>query len=1026
MKLKFTSQAYQDEAVKAVTDLFQGGDKLAYRHIKRTHTIIDSVGNTLPAPVELIQNNLHKVQRHNLLPLTHEAQSLSFCIDMETGTGKTYVYTKTIYELHQQYGLSKFIIVVPSVAIREGVQKSLEMTHEHFQTLYNRQPIHWFVYNSSRLNDVRDFAESTSIEVMIINIDAFRKSENIIHQPLDRMNSVEKPIELIQNVRPVVIIDEPQSVDNTPKAKEAISWLNPLFTLRYSATHREKINTIYSLTPVDAYQQGLVKNISVSSIASQDGFNHPYLRLVSVDNANGYKARLEMDVKTATGSLARATKTVKTGDDLYLVCGERELYQGWRITDIDCQPGFEKIELSGGHQLMLGQSMGNVADVEIKRGQIRKTIEIHLDKELRLLSEGVKVLSLFFIDRVDKYRLYENDKPAKGLYAAIFEEEYQRLIGLPKYAPIVAAMPWAKDADQAHEGYFSIDKKGKVKDTRGDTVDDQSTYALIMRDKEKLISFATPLRFIFSHSALKEGWDNPNVFQVCTLLEQSSALSARQKIGRGLRLCVNQDGERLYDRQINSLHVIASEHFAEFADNLQKEIEKETGIKFGALDISNFIDIEVPLEVALTLGIPIPHEHLTPSSEQPEPSKPEQASTPVILPVSESNEPNWTEPDLPVFTPTPQSAPTVRLGHEGAQKLVAALTEQGVIDKKGQITSQGRKQIEDDSLTLPPAYQPIANPIIAQIRKANTKITVRDDSKKIIVRQNKQVLVSPEFKAIWERIRQKTLYRVKMDTHLFIEFAAKRLQQMPPIKPARLVETTATVDVQKSGVTTRETHSRALELEQKTTPIPQLLAILCEDLELLYPTMLQIIKSSGRIADFCLNPEKFIEQASAILRDSKAEMVMDGIRYERIAGAEYSIQEIFDKQELIAYLEYNAIPANENKSVYDHVVVDVSGVERRFAQALNDDPDVKLFFKLPDKFKIDTPLGTYNPDWAVLLDKDGAERLYFVLETKGTSRQLDLRGQESIKIECGKRHFEALDCVTYEVATDWKSVKLSV
>jgi len=748
MKLQFTPQPYQDAAVAAVCNLLHGESDLTRKYMKRSNMLLDSVGNTLPVGVEQIRGNLRAVQQANKLPLTDDAEAFSFCVEMETGTGKTYVYIKTIYELHMRYGLTKFVVVVPSIAIREGVKKSFEMTHEHFQNQYSRQPIRWFIYNSGRLGDVQEFAGSTGIEVMIINIDAFRKSENIIHQQMDRMNSG-RAIDLIREIAPVVIIDEPQSVDNTPKAKEAISWLNPLMILRYSATHRNKINTVYRLTPVDAYQQGLVKQICVSSIAAMDDFNQPYIRLVGVDNANGYKAKVELDIKTKSGKLTRVIRVLPVGADLYLASGEREMYRGWQITDVDCMPGAEKIELSGAYQLMLGQSMGDISEIEIKRGQIRRTIEHHLDKELRLLPQGIKILSLFFIDRVERYRAYDGDAVQKGEYATIFEEEYQKLISLPKYAAILQLLPQAKEPELAHEGYFSIDKKGKLKDTRGDTQDDQDTYALIMRDKERLLSFETPLRFIFSHSALREGWDNPNVFQVCTLLDQSSALSARQKIGRGLRLCVNQQGERLYDRQTNVLHVIASEHFAEFADNLQKEIEQETSVKFGALDIASFMDIEVPLEVAVQLGLEISEEvekqglsDEADLSAQPDEQSDMLTTPPAISPVDIGL---TSEPELPIFSPAHQMVPTVKLGHAGAQKILNTLTDQGVINRQGKITTTGREKIELGQLALPEAYQPIANPIIDQIRRANTKIVIRDTSRDIVVRKKKEVFLAPAF-----------------------------------------------------------------------------------------------------------------------------------------------------------------------------------------------------------------------------------------------------------------------------------------
>ncbi len=1015
MKLQFHVQDFQNRALLSISNLLQGGGSISCKYLRNGTMLLDSVANALPVSVELIQQNLHAIQRHNSLPLTDDADKLSFSIEMETGTGKTYVYIRTIYELHEQYGLSKFIVVVPSLAIREGTKKFFEMTHEHFQTHYNKTPIRWFVYNTSRLGDVREFAQSTGIEVMIINIDAFRKSENIIHQQMDRMNGG-RAIDLISMVNPVVIIDEPQSVDNTPKAKQAISWLNPLFVLRYSATHREKINTVYRLTPVDAYQHGLVKQIVVSSIAALDGFNRPYIRLIDVDNTKGYKAKIELDVKLKSGKLSRTTKTVSVGQDLFITSGEREMYRGWQISDIDCMPGSEKIELSNTETLPLGKAIGDVAEQDIKRGQIRRTIEIHLDKELRLLPKGIKVLSLFFIDQVGRYRQYEGNEPQKGEYARIFEEEYAKQIAQPKYAPILAALPVAGDADKAHEGYFSVDKKGRLKDTRGDTQDDQDTYALIMRDKERLLSFETPLRFIFSHSALKEGWDNPNVFQVCTLLEQSSALSARQKIGRGLRLCVNQNGERIYDRQINTLHVIATEHFSEFADNLQREIEQETGIKFGTLDIATFIDIDVPLDAAAQLGIEIPLQEITP-----------EATVAGAEPSHDSLSCLTEEPDLPTFTPPakPEQPVTVKLGHEGASRIIETLVKQKVIDKKGRITTSGRDQIEQGTLTLPEAYQPIANPIIEQIRRANNRIVLRDDSKKVIVRQKKQVFLSPEFKEIWERIRQKTMYRVKMDHDKFVELAAKRLGDMPVIHNARIIQTTARVDMDKSGVTATETHVRAVSVaNEDETHHPDLLTILRNELRLRKRTILDILTKCGRIPDFLANPERFLEEAVAILRDCKAEMIADGIRYIKLAGEEYSVQEIFDREELEAYLGSTAIPVEH--SVYDHVIYDRSDTERRFAAALDADPDVKLFFKLPSNFKIDTPLGGYNPDWAILIDTPEERRLYFVLETKGSVRRSDLRTPEAIKIKCGEEHFDAIGGVGYAVAEDWQKSKLLI
>ena len=588
MKLKFKNQDFQTDAVNSVVDLFLGQEKT-----KGTFSVDNNgmdnflgtmgVGNALLIDQKTLADNMHAIQRRNNLPLTEpdwgfnfekvdfsnfsfKGTAPQFCIEMETGTGKTYVYTKTIFELNRKYGFTKFIIVVPSVAIREGVYKSFEVTKEHFGLQYDNVPCRYFIYNSAKLSDVRQFATSANIEIMIINIDAFKKAENIINQAQDRLNG-DSAMRYIQDTHPIVIIDEPQSVDNTPKAKEAIASLKPLCVLRYSATHREKINLLYRLTPVDAYQMGLVKQISVSSNQISGSFNQPYVKLLSVSNEKGFRAKIEMDIRNKDGIVGRKTVTVKPDDDLYLLSGKRELYEGYTVAGIDCTPEYEHIEFGNTEEVYLGKSIGDIDENMVKKAQIRRTIEAHLDKELRYTDKGIKVLSLFFIDKVANYRL-EDGSP--GIYAKMFEECYLELIARPKYAPIRER--FSADVTKAHNGYFSQDKKGRLKDTKGDTAADDDTYNTIMRDKEWLLSFACPLRFIFSHSALKEGWDNPNVFQVCTLIEQKSTFTCRQKVGRGLRLCVNQDGERVEDKHINILHVIANESFSEFADTLQREI----------------------------------------------------------------------------------------------------------------------------------------------------------------------------------------------------------------------------------------------------------------------------------------------------------------------------------------------------------------------------------------------------------------------------------------------------------------------
>ncbi|NLA76754.1 MAG: DEAD/DEAH box helicase family protein, partial [Clostridiales bacterium] len=586
MKLKFKNQDFQTDAVNAVVDLFVGQEKTSSTFSVEGYQLNMlneyGVGNALLIEDNTLLENMHGVQKRNNLPLTSDLTEKRFCIEMETGTGKTYVYTKTIFELNRRYGFTKFIIVVPSVAIREGVYKSFEITKEHFALQYDNAPNRFFIYNSAKLSDVRQFATSANIEIMIINIDAFKKAENIINQVQDKLNG-ETAMRYIQNTNPIVIVDEPQSVDNTPKAKEAIAGLNPLCVLRYSATHREKTNMLYRLTPVDAYQMGLVKQICVSSNQISGDFNKPYIRLLSVSNEGGFKAKIEIDIKDKDGKVSRKTFTVKPNTDLFMLSGEREMYDGYTIEGIDCTLGYEAVEFSNTEIVKLGQAIGGVDENVIKRAQIRRTIEAHLDKEIRYYDKGIKVLSLFFIDEVKKYRAEDG---GKGIYAQMFEECYAELLARAKYAELRDR--FTANIDSIHNGYFSQDKKGNYKNTKGDTLDDYDTYNTIMKDKEWLLSFDCPLRFIFSHSALKEGWDNPNVFQVCTLIEQKSTFTCRQKVGRGLRLCVNQDGERIEDKNINILHVMANESFAEFADTLQREIENETGVKFGVLEISLF------------------------------------------------------------------------------------------------------------------------------------------------------------------------------------------------------------------------------------------------------------------------------------------------------------------------------------------------------------------------------------------------------------------------------------------------------
>lgn len=1042
MKLKFKNQNFQTDAVSAVADLF-GGQEILKSTFEiaqdRQISLIENnlgIGNGMRISVNQLNENMHEVQKRGNLPLTDiDDDNLSFCIEMETGTGKTYVYTKTIFELNKRYGFTKFIIVVPSVAIREGVYKSFEITKEHFQNQYDHVPYRFFIYNSSKLNEVRQFAVSSSIEVMIINIDAFKKSENIINQAQDKLNG-ETAMRYIQDTNPIVIIDEPQSVDNTPKAKEAISSLNPLCVLRYSATHREKINLLYRLTPVDAYQMGLVKQICVSSNTVANDFNKPYIKLVSVSNENGFRAKLEMDIKNKDGVVSRKTVTVKPNDDLYLVSGNRELYEGYAVSGIDCTPGAESVEFSNTEYVALGKAIGAVDENIIKEAQIRRTVQAHLDKELRYTEKGIKVLSLFFIDEVKKYRSADGEK---GIYAKMFEKCYEELINKPKYAPLKEQFP--ASCDKVHNGYFSQDKKGTFKDTKGDTLADYDTYNTIMKDKEWLLSFDCPLRFIFSHSALKEGWDNPNVFQVCTLIEQKSTFTCRQKVGRGLRLCVNQDGERIEDKNINILHVMANESFAEFADTLQKEIETETGVKFGVLQISLFSGMKYTqtktvekkitaeqaqkaVEVLKQSGIISKEGKVentakeTERVEMPEELAPIQEEVIKMIETSETVDSTALEGMTYTETVTEEKEVT----YDEAQELMQHFEDKGYVTKSGKMKDTMKNALLTGTLDLPKKFEAARERLESVMKKADNKVPIRDASKEVVVHLKKQAMLSPEFMELWNKIKQKTAYRVQIDTDKLAQNCVEELKNMPPIPKARLVTQTADIHIQNPGVTYTEREFRTADIEDTYSSLPYILGIISEETLIKKATVARILTESGRIQDFLNNPQAFTEKCLEVVRRNRHALAIDGIKYVKLAGQEYYAQEIFDSSELVANLDKNAVAVN--RSVYDYIIYDSSTIEKPFAKALDDDPDVKMFFKIPDRFKIDTPIGTYNPDWAVYLDRDGEQKLYFILETKGTDNLFDLRNPERLKIHCGMEHFKALqNDVEMKVATKWKEVK---
>ncbi|MEM4711407.1 MAG: DEAD/DEAH box helicase family protein [Candidatus Woesearchaeota archaeon] len=592
MKLNFESNLeYQIQAINSIVNLFEGQIKdegvfnFSFELNDKTQIFneINAIRNNLTITSDQIYDNLCKIQKENEIECNSkddfENNGLNFTVEMETGTGKTYVYLRTIYELNKKYGFKKFVIVVPSIAIREGVLKNLEITFEHFQNLYDNVPVNYYIYDSGKVSILRSFATNNNIEILVINIDSFAKDENIINRPNDKLSGNE-PIKFIQATRPIVIVDEPQNME-TEKRKKAIESLEPLCTLRYSATHRNLYNLVYKLDPVKAYDLGLVKQIEVDSVVEENAYNDAYIAVEEIKSQKTkITAKLTIYYNDKNG-LKKKQVTVKIGDDLYQLSNNYSSYkEGYIVEEIDVIN--QTITFSSGRKLKCGSSTGILTD-EIMRLQIQQTIEEHLKKELKLLNRGIKVLSLFFIDRVANYRIYAEDGSIqKGKIAKWFEEIYQTYIEKDEFNTLKKKFHpnGTIDFDKIHNGYFSQDKKGRIKDTKGESEDDLNTYNLIMKDKEKLLDIENPLRFIFSHTALREGWDNPNVFQICTLNETKSEIKKRQEIGRGLRLAVNQEGDRIYDKNINRLTIIANESYEEFAKKLQTEIEEECGVKF--------------------------------------------------------------------------------------------------------------------------------------------------------------------------------------------------------------------------------------------------------------------------------------------------------------------------------------------------------------------------------------------------------------------------------------------------------------
>lgn len=992
MKIKFKPLDYQNTAVESIVSLFKGQGvsnssfEVASNDSFGTLFAEDGIGiaNNLTISHEELLKNLQKVQIKNQLApsdtLTGTNQHFpQFNIEMETGTGKTFVYLKSIYDLNAKYGFKKFIIVVPSVAIKEGVIKTFNSTLNYFQKSYNNPIVNLFMFNGQKINQVRNFATSNAIEILVTTIQAFNKESNLMNKPNDYLNGA-KPIDLIAETNPVLIIDEPQSVDNTEIAINAINSLNPTVGFRFSATHKNtSYPKIFKLDAVEAYEKELVKQIEVSSLVINENGNNAYIKLLQTKSSKTkISAQVEVYKKAKVGA-TKKTITLQSGDDLFSKTG-LQIYEDFGfVQDIDTTKGSEAIYFSGTPDCITLAS-SNEEDLLIKRGQIAKTIEEHLNKELYFKNKSieVKVLSLFFLDKVSNYRLYEEDGQAiPGNYAKIFEEEYQKLIRLPKYKILNDShIP----ASEVHDGYFSSDGKGKLKDTNGSTQSDETTYEMIMQNKEGLLTFyneeknniskANKIRFIFSHSALKEGWDNPNIFQIATLVETTDTITKRQKIGRGLRIAVDQNGNRIPGFKVNKLTVIANESYEEFAKGLQTEYE-EDGLKFGYLSSDAFSTI--------------------------------------------SDDESTNEFHI--------------LGNDKSEIIYNFLMENNFIDSKGKATPELKSAITNNNLQLPEGFEKFETEIINNLRNITKTIPLKKAEDKVLVKVNPDS-ITEEFLNLWDKIKFKSSYHVNFDTERFLQDVVDGnnfLDGLNSIQTRKLdfQYVKSTIDISDSGVGTEVVAQRNLGSQgMKQYDIPDIITYLQNKTNLTRKTIVKLLTSVDNLDNFSNNPISYMDQAVQLINAHKEQLVVNSLTYSK--SQEFYDHELFFNEETFAYLGENGnsykVNSEKNKTIFDYVVTD-SDVEKNFAKELDLNEEVSFFIKLPDWFKIRTPLGPYNPDWAIVYNENNAQKLYFIIETKGNINSDQLRPHERAKILAGEKHFVALDTgIIFKKATKFKDI----
>ena len=999
MELKFNPNLdYQNDAIASVVNLFAGqqisygnftiydpkythkktvfgGETQNYaRQVKHsadgTEEIPEGVANKLELDNEELTENLKKVQADSRLKPFNgllKTNDYNFAVEMETGTGKTYVYLKTIFELSKNYGFKKFIILVPSVAIKEGVLASIRSMRSHFRYHYPNCLFNDFQYSSGRLSELMNFARSDQIEIMVMTVQSLDSDNKVLNSKsqkhLETTGGV-RPIDIINRTNPIVIIDEPQSTAGSQSRKEHIKQLNPLCTLQYSATHKKEKNVhkVYRLTSVDAYIKKLVKQIEVASVVAKDDHNYAYVKLLGIKaSRTKLVATLEMDIRDPkTGQIVRSNKVkANVHDSLYDLSGRREMYENMRLDRISYSDFKKSVEI-GGREIVLDGCINAFDEDVIKRAQIRKTIEEHFEKEKRLNPKGIKVLSLFFIDKVENYRSWDKDEIINGKFYKWFEEEYEAV--RKRYQGNTDIKAINTPVDKVHEAYFAEDNKHHYKNTKGESEADIEAYKSILEEKEKLLSFENPIRFIFSHSALREGWDNPNVFQICTLNENAKSNDRkRQEIGRGLRLCVNQDGERIYGFETNTLTVMANQSYEDFAKQLQTEIENDEAFKFGAV---------APLSFSTITLIDGENESIT---------------------------------------------------EEQSRQMYDFCREKGYIDIEGNITEELKAAVSERKIEIPEELKEYQYEINEYFTKVCGKPNIKQKGEPQILKINKDISERcPAFRELWNRIKDKTKYHVEYETPALVNDCAYKLKNELSIEGVELGYRKATIKRDSTGIDTVQTDEYYEYIATRNQYLPDIISYLQNSTSLTRKTIVDILTKSETLYMFYINPQKYMSDASAIINSILIKVVLEGIKYTKIAGEEYYLQEVFPEEEKQIFLDAYI---KSDKSVYNYNQCD-SDIEKDFARALHDDNRVVVFTKLPTKkFIVPTPLGDYTPDWAIVLNENGDNKLYFVVETKGSIDKSDLRNKEVMKILCGEKRFEHVGGVGYILAKDLTTFK---